>query len=100
MALRDAIKEGLYISNSIYYLNDKLDLSYIYISPKILIDNESAIRLVENPKFHKRSKYISISYHFSRHVINKGKIELYKVLSKENLANGLTKNLSNPLHKH
>jgi len=33
---------------------------------KIFVDNTSAIRLAENPEFHKRSKHIDVRFHFTR----------------------------------
>ena len=32
----------------------------------LLLDNQSAIKLAENPVFHKRGKHIAIKYHFIR----------------------------------
>lgn len=36
------------------------------IDSTLFMDNQSAIRLVKNPEFHKRSKHIDIRYHFIR----------------------------------
>lgn len=33
---------------------------------KLYVDNQSAIRLVKNPEFHKRTKTIDIRYHYIR----------------------------------
>ena len=33
-------------------------------------DNNAALKLAENPEFHKRSKHIDIAYHFTREAIN------------------------------
>ena len=30
------------------------------------LDNQSAIKLIKNPKFHKRSRHIDVRYHFVR----------------------------------
>ena len=35
----------------------------------ILCDNQSGIRLYENPVFHDQSKYIDIRYHFFRDMV-------------------------------
>jgi hypothetical protein len=42
-------------------------------------DNESCIKLSENPVFHDRSKHIEIRYHFIRHCVQKGSIKLQYV---------------------
>ena len=40
----------------------------------ILFDNQSGIRLSENPVFHVRSKHIDIRYHFIRDMVQYGEI--------------------------
>ena len=42
----------------------------------ILCDNQSVIRLSENPVFHDRSKHIDIRYHFIRDMVQRGAIRL------------------------
>jgi hypothetical protein len=61
--------------------------------PTILIDNEGAKRLAENPEFHKRSKHIDIIYHFTRNAIQKNQIKLVPIPSKDNIADIFTKNV-------
>jgi hypothetical protein len=41
----------------------------------IYYDNQSCIKLSENPVFHDRSKHIEIKYHFIRDMIQKGSSE-------------------------
>jgi hypothetical protein len=43
-----------------------LNLEYTNSIPKIMVDNESAIKLGENLEFYKRSKHIDIAYYFIR----------------------------------
>ena len=66
MALKEAVKEALYLSNIFNYINNNLNLGYINSIPKIMVDNESVIKLGENPEFYKRSKHIDIVYYFIR----------------------------------
>ena len=66
MALKEAVKEVLYLLNIFNYINNNLNLGYTNSIPKIMVDNESAIKLEENSEFYKRSKYIDIVYHFIR----------------------------------
>jgi hypothetical protein len=42
----------------------------------IYCDNQSCIKLSENPVFHDRSKHIEIRYHFIRDYIQRGVVEL------------------------
>lgn len=37
--------------------------------PTILTDNTAALKLAENPKFHRKTKHIEIAYHFIREEI-------------------------------
>ena len=64
----------------------------------VLTDSESARKLVENPEFHKRSKYIDIAYYFIRECIREKKVKLVFVRTIDQLADGFTKGLSK--HKH
>jgi hypothetical protein len=43
MALKEAVKEALYLSNIFNYINNNLNLGYTNSIPKIMVDNESAI---------------------------------------------------------
>ena len=46
-------------------------------------DNQSCIRLSENPVLHDRSKYIEIRYHFIRDYVQRGAIELQYISTDE-----------------
>jgi hypothetical protein len=80
-------------------MNSKLRLRYKAKIPRILVDSESAKKLAENPKFYKRSKHIEIIYYFIRKAILEKKIEVINIPSKYQLADFLTKNVYNLLHK-
>lgn len=99
MALRDATKEAIYLANVFNYLNTKLKLGYTPSIPKLLVDNMSAKKLAENPEFHKLTKHIGISYHFTRLAIIEGKVSITQIPSKYMLADFLTKNVTNVLHQ-
>ncbi len=81
------------------YFNRYLNLGYKEEIPRILVDNTSAIKLAENPEFHKRSKHIEIIYHFTREAIKNKKATLIYTPSKLQLADFLTKNVPLPLLK-
>eukprot|EP00253_Pinus_taeda_P028501 PITA_28501 len=56
-------------------------------------DNQSCIKLSENPIFHDRSKHIEIRYHHIKDCVQRGKFRVQYILTKEQTANSLTKAL-------
>lgn len=61
--------------------------------PIFFMDNQSAIRLVKNPAYHKRTKHIDVRYHFIREKFEDGAFVLNYVPSNEMVADILTKAL-------
>ena len=59
----------------------------------ILCDNQSGIRLSENPVFHDRSKHIDIRYHFIQDMVQRGAVRLNHIGTDEQVADILTKPL-------
>eukprot|EP00253_Pinus_taeda_P004684 PITA_04684 len=59
----------------------------------IFCDNQSGIRLLENPLFHDCFKNIDISYHFIWDMVQQGAIRLQHIRTDEQVINILTKNL-------
>jgi hypothetical protein len=57
-------------------------------------DNQSCVKLSENPIFHDRSKHIEIKYHFIRDMVQKGSVNLQYVSTDKQNANILAKPLS------
>ena len=57
-------------------------------------DNQSCIKLSENPVFHDRSKHIEIKYHFIRDVVQRGAVKLQYIRTDEQITDILTKPLS------
>ena len=66
----------------------ELDATCIYC------DNQSCIKLSENPVFHDKSKHIDIKYQYIRDMVEKGAVKLQYVVTNEQVANVLTKPLS------
>ena len=56
-------------------------------------DNESAIKIAENPVQHSKTKHIEIRHHFIRDHVAKGNIELLHVNTDNQLADIFTKPL-------
>ena len=71
------------------------DLGFPHSKPTSLFsDNQSAIRLVQNPEFHKRTKHINVVYHLIREIQARGEIEVLYVPTRLQLADILTKALT------
>ena len=59
----------------------------------LLCDNESAIRLADNPVEHSRTKHIDIRHHFLRDHQQKGYIDIFHISTENQLADIFTKPL-------
>lgn len=62
-------------------------------TPNLYVDNQSAIKLIKNPEFHKRTKHIDVQYHFIREKFGEGVFELHYVPTNNQIADILTKAL-------
>jgi hypothetical protein len=69
------------------------DYGYKLIKVPLLCDNESAIRMADNPVEHSRTKHIAIRYHFLRDHQQRGDIEIAYINIKDQLADIFTKPL-------
>lgn len=93
MAAAHAMKELVWLHRLLSeLLSGNLD------KPIFLMDNQSAIRLVKNPEFHKRTKHIDVRYHFIREKYEDGIFVLDYVATDEQAADIMTKAL--PKNKH
>ena len=64
------------------------------------VNNQSAIKLVENPVAHDCTKHIDIKYHFIRDIEARKIINVEYCPTNDQIANVLTKPLSCEKHKH
>jgi hypothetical protein len=69
------------------------DFGYNLSKVPLLCDNESAIRMADNPVEHSRTKHIDIRHHFLRDHQQKGDIEVYHISTENQLADIFTKPL-------
>jgi hypothetical protein len=69
------------------------DYGYKFSKVPLLCDNESAIRIAENPVEHSRTKHIDIRHHFLRDHQQRGDIEIAYINTKDQLADIFTKPL-------
>jgi hypothetical protein len=75
--------------------NSLADIGFSQQVPTPLFsDNQSAIRLVQNPEFHKRTKHIDVVFHLIRELQERGDISVFYVPTKLQLADILTKALT------
>lgn len=57
-------------------------------------DNQSTIRLAENPIFHARTKHVEVQYHFVREKVLEGDIEMKYIQTNDQVADLFTKGLT------
>jgi hypothetical protein len=69
------------------------DFGYNLSKVPLLCDNESAIRLADNPVEHSRTKHINIRHHFLRDHQQKGDINIYHISTENQLPDIFTKPL-------
>ena len=65
----------------------------------LFVDNQSAIKLIQNPVAHDRTKHIDIKYHFIRDAQARGIIKVEYCPTNDQVADVLTKPLSREKHK-
>ena len=87
VGLSDAGNEAVYLSQ----LQDEMSIG----KNGVLLygDNESSMKLAENPVFHQRSEHILLRYHSIRQRVEKGMLELCKVDTELNAADMMTKHV-------
>jgi hypothetical protein len=94
MAAGEAVKEACWIKRFINDLGTAITIDTIPIH----VDNDSAIKLTDNPEQHQRSKHIDIRHHFIRERISAGDVSMVWISGKENPADMFTKALSPTLY--
>jgi len=70
---------------------------------KIFVDNQGAIQIAKNPKFHERTKHISVHFHFVREAWKRNAIKTTYLPKSNMLTDIMTKNLlqdTNWKHAH
>lgn len=83
-----SVKELIWLKRLVSDLHIKCDSVCLHM------DNQSAIRLVQNSEPHKRTKHVEIKFHFIREKFNEGLFELKYVPTEDQVADVLTKPLS------
>lgn len=87
IATCEAAKEILWLQQLMLELGESFKCITLYV------DNQSAIKLLTNPVYHKRTKHIDIKYNFIREKVELGLIKINYVASTYQLADLMTKPL-------
>ena len=90
--LAEAAKECIWLRN----LLNTIDPALVGEATIVKEDNEAAMKLANNPVFHRRTKHISLRYHFIRDQVAAGTIALEYCPTQEMTADALTKTLPLP----
>ena len=88
MAASNASREVLWLRQLISEIDEISDSGTV-----LCVDNQSAIKLIKNPVFHRRSKHIDVVYHFIREKFEENIIDIKYVPSAEQVADIFTKAL-------
>ena len=86
-----AAKEAVWLRNFIVELQGKPQGPLT-----VLCDNQGAIALSKDNKFHSRTKHIDLRYHFIREAVEEGKINVEYIPTTENVTDVFTKALARP----
>lgn len=87
MAASEAAKEILWLRQLL------IDIREPQLVVTLCIDNQSAIKLIHNPIYHRRTKHIDIKYNFIREKVEQNIISIRYVESSNQFADFLTKAL-------
>lgn len=87
IAASEAAKELMWLKS---LFNDLTNYNEV---PVIHIDNTAAIRLSQNPEFHKRTKHISLKHFFIREKVIEGEVSVSQISTEYQIADMMTKPL-------
>jgi hypothetical protein len=73
------VAAGHYCVQLLWMRQTLRDFGYNMSKVPLLFDNESAIRLADNPVEHSRTKHIDIRHHFLRDHQQRGDIDIYHI---------------------
>ncbi|KAG8196250.1 hypothetical protein JTE90_023806 [Oedothorax gibbosus] len=73
-----------------------LSITKLNGTPTLQVDNTAAIRLAENPEFHRRTKHINIKHFFIREKVLEKELLIQQVATEHQIADILTKPVFKP----
>lgn len=85
VAASEAVKEAIWL-NRLFS-----EIAPLEKVPVIFVDNASAIKFAKSSNFHKRSKHISVRFHFVRECVETSQLTIEYISSKKQIADILTK---------
>ncbi|XP_043790699.1 secreted RxLR effector protein 161-like [Apis laboriosa] len=88
IAVSQTVKEIIWMKSLINNL-----VMFKNITTTLYVDNLSAIKLIKNPEFHRKSKHIDVRYHFIRNKFKEKEFLLQHIALKDQQADLLTKPL-------
>jgi hypothetical protein len=91
IAEAEYIAVGAYYAQILYMKQTLLDYCVVLEKVPLLCDNESAVKIANNPVQHSRTKHIDIRHHFLRDHVAKNDISLEGVRTKDQSADIFTK---------
>ncbi|KAK8536017.1 hypothetical protein V6N12_012679 [Hibiscus sabdariffa] len=95
IAASEAAKEAVWIKKFITELGVVPSISDAL---ELYCDNNGAIAQAKEPRSHQRSKHILWRFHLIREIVDRGDVEICKVHTDDNIADPLTKPLSQQKH--
>ena len=91
IAASNAAKEAVWIWK---FVSELGVIPSIESAVPLFYDNNGAIALAKEPRSHQKSKHIKRCFHVIRELVGKGDVLVQKVTSADNIANPLTKVLT------
>ena len=95
VAMAESVKEAIWLRRLLHSLGFPFK-----VPTPIFSDNQGAIQLVKNPKFHKRTKHIETKYYLIREKYERQEIDVFYIHTKQQLADLLTKALTRDTFEH
>ena len=95
VAMAESVKEAIWLRRLLQSLGFPSQ-----VPTPIFSDNQGAIQLVKNPKFHKRTKHIETKYYLIREKYDRKEIDVFYIHTKQQLADLLTKALARESFQH
>ena len=88
MALTAATKEASWLRGILW----ELGFPRMHATP-LLVDNEAAVELAKEPKFHSRTKHIQVAFGYVREQQQQGTVAVSHIRTHQQPADFLTKNV-------
>ena len=95
VAMSESVKEAIWLRRLLQSLGFPA-----HTPTSIFSDNQGAIQLVKNPKYHKRTKHIETKYYLIREKYENKQIDVFYIHTKQQLADILTKPLPREAFQH